>query len=172
MTQPPNGQPPVADKVAEFVREAIVPGGVTAGGVGVFWALLVKDDVGQAIASAAIGLGLSCGAAMLKPFHVATQRRVGHAGKRIDEITEGVIASATGLEGRYLRCQASDCESFRGEGMAQRDGIFEPLLKDIFVELQIDSSASLPGFERQLERKVSVQSDAEGFVSQTRVIVV
>ena len=167
MTQPSNGQPPVADKIAEFVRKAIVPGGVTAGGVGAFWALLVKDDVGQAVASAAIGLGLSYGAAMLKPFHVATQRRVGHVGKRIDEITEGVIASATGFEGRYLRCQASDCELLGAEGVAQRDGIFEPLLKDIFVELQIDSSASLPGFERQLERKARVQPEGEGLARQT-----
>ncbi|MEL7357519.1 MAG: GUN4 domain-containing protein [Cyanobacteria bacterium J06560_6] len=171
MTQPSTPQPPVADKIAEFVRKAIVPGGVTAGGIGAFWSLFIKDDVGQAVASAVIGLGLSYGAAMLKPFHEATRRRADYAGKRIDQITEGVIASATGFEGRYLRCQASDCESLRAEGMAQRDGIFEPLLKDIFVELQIDGSASLPGFERQLERrlerKVAMPLASEGFARQT-----
>ncbi|MEO1386925.1 MAG: GUN4 domain-containing protein [Cyanobacteria bacterium J06634_6] len=171
MTQPSNPKPPVADKIAEFVRRVIVPGGVTAGGVGAFWSLLVKDDMGQAVAAAVIGLGLSYGAAMLKPFHEATRRRADYAGKRIDQITEGVIASATGFEGRYLQCQASDCESLRAEGMAQRDGIFEPLLKDIFVELQIDGSASLPGFERQLEgrleRKTVMPLTSEGFARQT-----
>ena len=156
-------QPPAADKSAEFVRKAIVPVGVTAGGLGAFWLLLVKDDVGQAVASAIIGLGLSYGAAMLKPFHDANRRRADYAGKRIDQITEGVIAAATGFEEKYLRCQASDCESVRAEGLAQREGIFEPLLKDVFVELQIDSAARLPG----LSAKALRQLEMEGVCKQS-----
>ncbi len=158
MTQPSNGQPPVADKIAEFVRKAIVPGGVTAGGVGAFWSLLVKDDVGQAVASAAIGLGLSYGATLLKPVHNATQRRAGEVGKRIDEMTEGVINAATGFEGKYLQCQSWDCESERSEGVAQRDGIWEPFLKDVFVELQIDADTYLAGYESEKLRRSNPQT--------------
>ena len=89
-------------------------------------------------------------------MHKGNERRLERAGKAIDggldQITERAIASATGFEGKYLRAQASDCESVRSEGVRQREGLAEPLLKDVFVELQIDSSASLAGFETQINR--------------------
>ena len=153
MADPAAPKPPIADQLAELLRKAIVPGGATVGGIGAFWELFISNDgdVLTAVASAGIGLALSYGAAMLKPFHAANQRRAGHVGNVINEATEGVFARATGFEGKYLACQAWDCEAVRSEGVKQREGIFEPLLKDVFVELQIDSSASLAGFETQLQ---------------------
>jgi len=156
MIQPSDPQPPIADKAAEFVRKVIVPGGVTAGGIGAFWSLLVKDDLGQAIASAAIGLGLSYGAEMLKPSHASTQRRARHVGKIVDEKTDLAFARITGFEGKYLLCQALDCEAVRSEGMKDRDGIFEPELKDVFVELQIDGNSRPPGFWAKISRRPQV----------------
>ena len=153
MADPAAPKPPVADQLAELLRKAIVPGGATVGGIGAFWELFISNDgdVLTAVASAGIGLALSYGAAMLKPFHAANQRRAGHVGNVINEATEGVFAKATGFEGKYLACQTWDCEAVRSEGVKRREGIFEPLLKDVFVELQIDSSASLAGFETQLQ---------------------
>ncbi len=111
--------------------------------------LVVREDgdILTAIALFAMGIGFSYFFGIFKPFHIANQRRVEHVGKRFDEITEGAIASATGFENRYLLCQASDCESLRSEGMTQQDGIFVPLLSEMFVELQIDRGANLPGFK-------------------------
>ena len=153
MADPSAPKPPVADQLAELLRKVIVPGGATVGGIGAFWELFISNDgdVLTAVASAGIGLGLSYGAAMLKPFHDANQRRAGHVGHVINEATERTFAKATGFESKYLECQAWDCESVRSEGVRQQEGIFEPLLKDVFVELQIDSSASLAGFETQLQ---------------------
>ena len=162
MTQPSDPQPPIADKAAEFVRKVIVPGGVTAGGIGAFWSLLVKDDLGQAIASAVIGLGLSYGARLMSPIHQGNERRITEAGKaidaRIDQITKSMIAGATGFENKYLLCQALECQAFRSEGLAQRSGIFVPLLREVFVPLSLDLNSNAPGYREfspeQLEGQV------------------
>ena len=157
--------PSDVNSIAERVRQAIVPGGAAFGGLGAFWELFVdsEGEVLKAVASAGIGLAFSYVAAMLKPFHIANQRRAKHAGKIVDEVTESAFARVTGFEGKYLLCQASDCESVRAEGMVQREGIFEPLLKDVFVELQIDISSNLPGFEN----KTTNQIGADTFRNQT-----
>ena len=81
------------------------------------------------------------------------------AGKAINEgidqvfgqVTNQVIAAATGFENKYLLCQAAECQAFRSEGMAQHDGIFIPLLKEVFVPLELDSSVIQAGFQA-LER--------------------
>ncbi|MGD1863258.1 MAG: GUN4 domain-containing protein [Phormidesmis sp.] len=174
MTQSPNHQPPLGDQISEVIRQVLKPGGVAVGSGVAFWQLLANDSAGKAIVSFLIGAGTSYGARMLKPLHeknLETADQVGEAiggvGEAFGEVTQRAITAASGFEGRYLLCQASDCESLRAEGMAQRDGIFEPLLKDIFVELQIDGSASLPGFERQLDQAAEMPLGAEGFAKQT-----
>ena len=148
MTSPENEQPSAITGIAERIRQAIVPGGATAGGLGAFWELFIDNEgeIAKAIASACIGLGLSYGAAMLKPLHEANQRRTRHVGNVVNEVAERAFAKVTGFEGKYSLCQAWDCEAVRSEGMKHRDGIFEPMLKDVFVELQIDGNSRLPGF--------------------------
>ncbi|MEM6599099.1 MAG: GUN4 domain-containing protein [Cyanobacteria bacterium P01_C01_bin.69] len=168
MTDPSASKPPVADQLAELLRKAIVPGGATVGGIGAFWELFISNegDVLTAVASAGIGLALSYGAAMLKPFHSANQRRAGHIGDVVNEGTERLFAKATRFEDKYLLCQAWDCESVRSEGVQPVEGIFEPMLQDVFVELQIDSSASFAGFETQLQSAVQEASVVERFGGQ------
>ena len=166
MTQPPHSQPPIADKFAELVLKAIVPGGVTVGGIGAFWELLLNDegDVLTAILSLSIGLLLSYGATLLQPLHESTQRRVTHAGKMFNERIDLLFAGITGFEGKYLLCQALDCEGVRSEGVRHRDGIFDPELKDVFVELQIDGKRQAPGFWAKISRR------SEADLSQNQTI--
>lgn len=47
----------------------------------------------------------------------------------------------------YLQCQAWDCQTYRPEGMTAHDGIFTPLLGEVFVPLGLDLNATMPGFK-------------------------
>ena len=146
-------EPLKLDILTENIRKLLIPGGVTAGVAGAYWSLFGagESDWGKAIASVGLGFALSIGSLILGPLTTSIRRRANHVGEVIDNVTEQVIASATGFDGKYLRCQASACESVRSEGVRQGEGIFEPMLKEVFVELQIDSSASFAGFETQLQ---------------------
>ncbi|MDX2214025.1 MAG: GUN4 domain-containing protein [Oculatellaceae cyanobacterium bins.114] len=112
----------------------------------------------KAIASAVIGLSISYGAKMLQPIHAGNQRRLADAGKAIDKTidnsTRFVIDKISGgtIEDRYLACQAAECQRLRSEGVAQHQGVFIPLLEEVFVPLALGAGASLPGF------KISVQN--------------
>lgn len=147
----PDPKPPLNEQIADIALKVIMTGGVAGGGLGAFWSLFKNSDVPKAIAAAIIGLGISYGAKMLMPVHKGNQRRLEEAGKNIDEsldwVTEQVIARATGFENKYLLCQAADCQSLRSEGVPQQDGIFIPLLKEVFVPLELDFSAIDPGFK-------------------------
>ena len=157
MTQPPNSHQSLGDQISEIVRQVLKPGGVVVGSGVAFWQLLSDGGVGKAIAAFLIGTGTSYGARMLKPVHEeglkAADTVGGAMGDAFGQVTRRAIAAASGFEKRYLLCQAADCESVRAEGMAQREGIFEPLLKDVFVELQIDSEALPAGFGEPLNRR-------------------
>lgn len=164
----------MGDQVAELIRKALMPGGVTVGGIGAFWLLFMESDIPKAIASLVIGTGLSYGARMLKPLHESSQRRSDYLGQMADEVTEKAIAAATGFENKYLLCQAADCESLRSEGMVQHDGIFVPLLEEVFVQLTIDGSSTLPGFnisEGNLTKTIALEKQPVwDFLAQTKRI--
>lgn len=149
--EPSPDKPPLSEQIADLVLKVLKPGGVTCGGIGALWFLFVDSDVLKAIASAMIGVLLSYGAKLLQPIHQGNQRRLEGAGKAIDTgfdaITESVIATATGFENKYLLYQASDCEMVRSDGMAQHEGLFTALLKEVFVPLELDASANLPGYK-------------------------
>ncbi|MEO1392668.1 MAG: GUN4 domain-containing protein [Cyanobacteria bacterium J06634_5] len=61
-------------------------------------------------------------------------------------VTTRTIVLADSFEDQYLACQASDVQALRSEGAVQHDGIFVPLLRDVFVPLTLDLSANSPGF--------------------------
>lgn len=152
MAEPSNQSPksPFNEQVADVVLKVIMAGSFAGGGFGAFWSLFKESDLPKAIASAVIGVGLAYGAKLLLPIHKGNERRAERLGKAIDDrfgrITEQMIAAATGFEDKYLLCQASACERVRSEGMPQA-GTREPMLREAFVELQIDSGAILPGYE-------------------------
>jgi predicted NACHT family NTPase len=150
MTQPPDPTP--QDRIAEIVLKVIAAGGLTVGGAGAFWQILKTDSsIPKAIVSGVIGLGIAYGAKLLMPIHRGNEERLGKAGESvnqaIDRTTEQVITRATGFEDWYLQCQAWDCQSYRPEGVAQREGIFAPLLEEVFVPLALDLSGTLPGYK-------------------------
>ncbi|MGB7250863.1 MAG: GUN4 domain-containing protein [Phormidesmis sp.] len=67
-------------------------------------------------------------------------------------VTSRAVEAATSFEDQYLACQAADAQALRSEGVVQHVGIFVPLLRDVFVPLALDLSASSPGFRRMAER--------------------
>ena len=151
MTQPPSSKSPINEQIADILLTVVMTGSFGAGGFGAIWSLFKESDVPKAIASAAIGVGLAYGAKLLLPVHKGTERRLSRVGEaidaRLDEITENMVARASGYEAKYLLCQALECQSFRSEGVTQQTGIFIPLLKEVFVPLSLSLSELSQGFK-------------------------
>lgn len=152
MTQSPspNNKPPLLDQAADIILKLIVVGGIPAGGIGAIWTYVEQSDLPKAAVTFLIGVGTTYAASWLKPLHEGNQRRFGSLGQAtnsaIDSVSENLITAATRFDDKYLLCQASDCEAARSEGMVPHDGIFAPLLKEVFVPLELDTSATLPGY--------------------------
>ena len=121
-----------------------------------------------------IGTVLSYGANLLQPIHQGNQKRLEEAGKAadrgIDQMLKYLTDKATGgtPEDRYLACQALQCQAVKSEGMMQHDGIFAPLLAEVFVSLRIDSSATLPGFKAFSPEELNEDLNIWRFLSKTR----
>jgi GUN4-like/NACHT domain len=139
------------DKIADIAVKVFMAGGIAGGGLGAFWSLFKDSDVPKAIASAVIGLGISYGAKLLQPINKGNEERLEKAGKAIDKAIDGatnqIITKASGFEDRYLDCQMWDCQAVRSEGVAQYEGIFAPLLEEVFVPLALGTDALAPGFK-------------------------
>ena len=73
-------------------------------------------------------------------------------------VTSRAITTAANFEDAYLACQAADCQALRPEGAVQHDGIFVPLLRDVFVPLMLDLGASLPGFKESVDEAFAEMS--------------
>ena len=148
----------VQDKLAEIIVKVVMTGGVSAGGIGAFWSLFKESDIPKAIASGLIGLGITYGASLLSPLHQGNQRRLGKTGSAIDSAIDGGIdeliqqlsAKATRAEEAYLLCQALDCRDYKPEGMGKRDRIAIPMLQEVYVPLELDSSAVQAGLTRRM----------------------
>ncbi|MEM7062067.1 MAG: hypothetical protein AAF572_02755 [Cyanobacteria bacterium P01_B01_bin.77] len=98
MTQSSGPQPPLNERLADILLKAISAAGLTAGGAGAFWQLFNQDDLPKAIASAAIGLGISYGATLLQPLHKGNQRRLEQAGKALDQKADQLVTQASGFK--------------------------------------------------------------------------
>lgn len=155
-TPPPGPNAPLNERLAELLLKAIAAGGLTAGGVSAFWQL-IKDDgsIPKAVASAVIGLGIAYGTTLLKPIDKGNRRRLEQAGQAVDQTidrrTKQIATHLSGFDDWYLQCQAWDCQSYRPEGVPQQEGIFTPMLEEVFVPLALDLSGTLPGFKPTAE---------------------
>lgn len=158
MTQAPGPQPPINERLAEIALKVISAGSITAVGAGAFWQLFQQENITKAIASAVIGLGIAYGAKLLMPIHKGNEQRLEAAGKKFNETINrtGERLTYGSFEDWYLQCQAWDCQSYRPEGMAQHEGIFTPMLEEVFVPLDLDLSANMPGFKLP-SRNVTIQ---------------
>ncbi len=154
-------KPSFNEQFGELIVKFLMAGGVSAGGVGAFWSLFKESDVPKAIASAAIGLVITYGASLLGPVHEGTKRRFGRAGtvidKSIDDRLARLLAATTHAEDAYLLCQALDCRDYKSEGVIRRDRIFTPMLEEVFVPLELDTSALQPGFRNATQMEAEFQ---------------
>lgn len=148
--QEPAEKTPLNEQIADVVLKVIKPGGMTCGGIGAFWFLLAQSDIPKAIASAFIGVLISYGAKLLQPIHKGNEQRLEKLGEKanraIDWMGNAMSARVRGVKDRYFECQAADCEICSAEGMGRISGIFTPMLEQVFVPLELDRSALLPGF--------------------------
>jgi len=137
------------DQLAGFLIKVAKPGGIGVGTVYGLYSAFFETNVPKAIASALIGFTFSYGAKLLEPIHRGNEKRLGKAGeaadKTIDSLVQGTIAKVTQGEDKYLQCQAWDCQAYRPEGVRLSD-LGTPLLEEVFVPLELDSNATVPGF--------------------------
>jgi len=168
MTQAPKSEEPksqdkekpsFSDKAADILLKVIMTGGVAGGGIGAGWSLFKESDVPKAIASAVIGLGISYAAKMLQPIHKGTEKRLENTGEAIDgaieENIKQLIAKVTRAEDAYLLSQALECRDYKSEGLGARDRISIPMLQEVFVPLQLDSSAIPAGLKSRRRQELS-----------------
>lgn len=153
MTAPDSDpKPPLSEQIVDLLIKILRPGGITAGGMGAAWFLFIDSDIPKAIASAGIGVLISYGAKLLQPIHRGTERRLEQLGtaadRGIDRVGEAVVAKITSVEDRYFASQAADCEICHTEGLGKISGIFTPMLEQVFVPLELDRSALLPGWNQ------------------------
>jgi hypothetical protein len=151
--QPPKGGESLQDKLGTIVIKALMTGGVTVGGAGAFWSLFKDSDIPKAIASGAIGVGITYGASLLSPLHEGNKRRLENIGKVLDRVVDKVgqalAGKVTRLDVRYLELQKEDCQTSVCDGISQ---VFTPLLEEIFVPLSVTFTEGIPGW-RQLQSK-------------------
>mgnify|MGYP001024457479 CR=1 FL=1 len=94
-------------------------------------------------------------------------RSVASDGKLLEPIvTSRAVETATSFEDQYLACQAADAQALRSEGAVQHVGIFVPLLRDVFVPLALDLSASSPGFRRMAKGLADEGLSGEGLSAE------
>lgn len=67
----------------------------------------------------------------------------------IDGGIDQLFAKVSRAEDAYLLCQALDCRDYKSEGMGKRDRIMTPMLEEVFVPLELDSSAVSVGLQRR-----------------------
>ena len=166
---------PLNEQLADLVVKVIRPGGITCGGVGAVWFLLIQSDVPKAIASAVIGVGLSYGAKLLQPLHEGNQRRLASFGKTLDTAVDQAIADGKTLvtqpqkrfEDQYLERQVYDCQAVRADGIAQQPGIFTPLLKEVFVPLELVPNAVSPGLRQAVFDRFLTTLDIWALLART-----
>ena len=147
----------ITNPSAELLIKVLKPGGVGVGGFSGLYLLLVQHKVAESIAAVLIGFSFSYLGHLLGPIHRSNKKRLEGMGEAIDNAIDGNIeqffAKATRAEDAYLITQALDCRDYKSEGMGAKDRIFIPMLKDVFVPLEIDSSAITPGLKTRLFRK-------------------
>lgn len=151
-TSKPKAKVSLSDQIADVVIKAVRTGGVTVGSAGAFWSLFKDSDIPKAIASGVIGLGVSYGASLLNPVHKGNQDRLTKAGKAANNAIDHGIAKVSGVEEQYFLCQAWACRRQKSEGVIQHNGIFLPLLEEIYVPLELDASSLPAGWRKFPDR--------------------
>ncbi|MEM9450745.1 MAG: GUN4 domain-containing protein [Cyanobacteria bacterium P01_E01_bin.6] len=151
MSQQPSQKPALEERLTDAVFKII-----TAGSGGYALYNLFSEDIPKAAIAGMISFGsalvTSFGQGLTETLKASMKKRGQTSGKAIDggidQVLTYLMDKATGgtPEDRYLACQALDCQAVESEGAIQYDGIFTPLLAEVFVSLSIDSIAVAAGF--------------------------
>ncbi len=157
MTQEPEPKPKLSleEQITDIVLKTIKTGGIAGGGIGAFWQLFMASDIPKAIASMVIGAGISYGAALLQPIHEGNKKRfkgLGESADRgIEKLGENVAANwqALGFDAKYLQCQMWDCHEDYAVGLREDENlpVNNPLLREVFVPLELSSDSIASGYE-------------------------
>ncbi len=142
------------EKITDFVLKGIKIGGIAGGGVGAVHQLFWASDIPKAIASALIGAGISYATLLLEPIHTGNKKRFQKIGESanegIDKLGENVVANwrSLGFTEKYLKCQEWDCHEDNVVGMRDEGLIVSnPLLREIFVPLELSADSMTRGYE-------------------------
>ena len=174
MPEEPSSQASISNQLAALATKVLKPGGVSVGGGYGLWLLFVEHKAAEAIASALIGFCLSYAGNLLGEVHQGNQRRLQGTSKAIDGMIDGGIeqlfARATRAEDAYLVSQALDCRDYKPEGMGARDRISIPQLQEVFVPLELDSSAIAAGFQSRDRSSIDLlqEQDIWFFLAQVK----
>ncbi|MEI6332847.1 MAG: NACHT domain-containing protein, partial [Pseudanabaena sp. ELA645] len=153
MTQQPEPKPKLnlEEQMTDIVLKIIKTGGIAGGGIGAFWQLFKESDIPKAILSLVIGIAISYATILIQPIHKGTKKRLEDFGKeadrRIDILSEAVVARVLSMEERYFKAQAADCELYKTEGVGKIDGrVKGHLLEDVFVRLELNRNQRRAGW--------------------------
>ena len=151
--------------ISQLVRYA-----PTGGSVGLITSFILDNEVLKALLTFPFMVGAVAWAAYSKSFLLRIQEIMEARGKedvdslvaqwqKLDSaIKEAIKWQLAGTDDKYLKCQGSSCSDYETIGFNQSSGTFMPLLKDVFVPLELsdifikdctgDEYPGLPGFNR------------------------
>ena len=151
--------------ISQLVRYA-----PTGGSIGLITSFILDSEPLKALFTFPFMVGAVAWAAYSKGFLLRVQEVYSQRGKedfdsllqqmqKLDEaIKEAIKWQLAGTDDKYLKCQGSSCSDYETIGYNQPAGTFMPLLKDVFVPLELsdlfirdvtgDEYPGLPGYSK------------------------
>ncbi|MDJ0536655.1 MAG: GUN4 domain-containing protein [Xenococcaceae cyanobacterium MO_207.B15] len=178
--------------ISQLVRYA-----PTGGSIGLIASFIVDNEVLKALFTFPFMVGAVAWAAYSKSFLLRIQEIMEEEGKKGAEsliaqlqkldsaIKEAIKWQLAGTDDKYLKCQGSFCSDYETIGYNQASGTFMPLLKDVFIPLELsdifikDSTGEeypgLPGYSKHQIYSEDVEKTSRTLIiwdllSQTRKI--
>ena len=158
----------------------------TGGSIGLITSFILDSEPLKALFTFPFMVGAVAWAAYSKGFLLKVQERMGEIGKKdadslinqfqkLDSaIKETIKWQLAGTDDKYLKCQGGSCSDYETIGYNQPSGTFMPLLKDVFVPLELsnifirdstgDEYPGLPGYFHQ--------ADSEGAEKTLRTLII
>ena len=159
----------------------------TGGSLWIFGSFVRSQEWLSAVITFPIMVIMVAWSAYSKGFLLQVQERMNEEGKKganslIDRvqrldgaIKEGIKWQLAGTDYQYLKCQGSECSDYETIGYNQASGTFMPLLKDVFVPLELSdffirdiSGDELPGFPGFNRKQVEI---IQGEINRESLII-
>jgi len=126
------------------------------GGSGfLFFGFLLKQEWAQVMLAFPVTIVTAVWAAYSKNFIERLSEIYAEKGKQdaialnkgMDSLNEAVKWQFSGFDARYLICQGLDCQDDNPDGIKHEDGIFTPLLQEVFVPLRLTPDSVSAGYK-------------------------